>query len=383
MLIRARRYIFRGAPPAEFKRWANESPAPSDAFDVIMFGTRKHRQGRTIVDRNELRSQLLHNPHPQRLLVISKEQPHGQVEPSDMLCFAESDIEHRIQLNEFIFEINAKYREPCIICNMAVRRLRFVGDMKTTIRLINCWVERFSIHPQSRLNIEIIDSHIAHWELQDGCCDNFTMQNSSLGSVSRAGGTARAIVGNARFEQVFTPRGSSWYKQGDAADQWAQAKRELVATGNEWAAGIFHAAEMSIRTKQDASCIIRFIGGFYEDACDFGNSIARPVLWSGVVFILAFITYWLLDSPFDAPNVDACRGWIEGLCREGWSGRLSRAFYLGIQPMLNPLAGIVGVPVMIPGFPAYVYSIFHRILSFVLIFLMIVAIRRRFRLTGE
>jgi hypothetical protein len=173
-------------------------------------------------------------------------------------------------------------------------------------------------------------------------------------------------------------------KRADAADQRAQAKRDLVSLGNEWAAGVFHATEMSIRTRQDTSWLVRFIGIFYEDTCDFGNSIAKPFFWFGVWFCLSVIIYWLLDSPSGVPNVEACRGWIESLCREGWSGRVWRSIYLGIQPMLNPLAGVVGgAPVVTPGLLAYLYSIFHRILSLVLIFLIIVAIRRRFRITGE
>jgi hypothetical protein len=224
MLKGSRRFIFRRIPPEDFKIWLNGYPEIQNGSDIIMFGTRPHRNGRNIVDRAELQAQLTSNPHPQRFLVITKEQPHNQIEPADMLCFDEYNVKDRVELNQLIFECNPKYQDPCTICNVAIRYLRFVYDMKSTVRLVNCWIEKLSIHPGSRLNIEIINSHIAHWELQDACCNNLSIQSSSLGSVSRGGGETKAIVGNARFAQLVTPRGRSWYeKQVDAADQWAQA----------------------------------------------------------------------------------------------------------------------------------------------------------------
>jgi hypothetical protein len=209
------------------------------------------------------------------------------------------------------------------------------------------------------------------------------MLNSSLASVLRIGGAAKSIVGNTRFANLVTPRGRPWYdKRIDAADQWAHVKRDLASLGNQWAADIFHATEMSIRTKQEASWIVRAMGKFYEETCDFGNSTSKPFFWVGIWFIVSFAIYWLSDSSSVAPGINACRGWVESLCDEAKSARVWRALYLAAQPVLNPLAGFMGVPVVIPGPLAYVYSILHRIMSLVLIFLMIVAIRRRFRLTS-
>jgi hypothetical protein len=377
------RIIFRGTPPREFQRWANEA-VPQHPTDIVMFGTREYRQGRKIVDRCQLRKELISEPHPLRQLVVTREQPNDQPELGNLLCFQSDKDTARIDLYRLVFEGSARWEQRVVFCNMAIRELELSGGMRPVLSLVDCWVEKLSMQADHSFSLEIVDSHIACLTLAAGCLKNLTIQNSSLTSVLYSAGRTRAILKSARFTNVIIPEGISWYnKETGRPDQWAQAKRDLAQLGNDWAAGIFHAKEMSIRTKQNASWIIRFIGGFYEDACDFGNSIARPLLWSGVVSILAFITYWLLDSPSDAPNMEACRGWIESLCREGWSGRLSRALYLGIQPMLNPLGGIVGVTVMMPGLPAYIYSIFHRILFFVLIFLVIVAVRRRFRLTGE
>jgi hypothetical protein len=268
---------------------------------------------------------------------------------------------------------------------MAIRNLVFAYEMKPLITLQNCWIEKLMLS-DGAFNMEIVDSHIACLELRPRCLNSLTVRNSSLASVRCREGAGRFVVGNARFTNLVTPRGISWYnKQPDEADQWAKAKQDLAALGNAWAAGIFHATEMSIRSREDSSGFVRQIGRFYEDACDYGNSIGRPIRWIVFWFFLSWLAYFTFDleSPSVIPEPASCVGWVKSLCGESGWAQFWRTFYLSAQPVINPLAGITGASVVVPGAAAHVYSIFHRILALVLIFLIVVAIRRRFRLTVE
>jgi hypothetical protein len=102
-----------------------------------------------------------------------------------------------------------------------------------------------------------------------------------------------------------------------------------------------------------------------------------------VPVFLSWLIYFAFDlvSPSVILKAQSCVGWVEALCGDGAWARFWRTTYLSAQPVLNPLASIAGASVVMPGeLAAYGYSIFHRVLSLVLIFLALVAVRRRFRL---
>lgn len=370
------------SPPKNFQRWLNDpSAAPPDNPDIVMFGTREHRQGRNLVDRDELRTELTSNRSSDMSLVITSIQPNNQPEIGNLLCFLDLN-EKMIYLNSLIFECDNRSKENCTISNMAIRNLRFSGSMRSWIIIRNCWIEKMTVQ-KGIINMEIIDSHIAYLDIRQGSWDKLTIRNSSLASLRLHDSNKPLVVGNARIANLLTPRGASWYKKGNQeADQWAQAKQDLSHIGNVWAAGVFHATEMSIRSQEDVSKIVRGIGQFYGDVCDYGNSITRPFIWLLVWFFLSWLAYFVFDLVSSSVILEAksCVGWVKGLCGDGPWARLWRTLYLSAQPMLNPLAGITGASVVVPGPAAYVYSIFHRVLSIVLIFLLLVAVRRRFRL---
>jgi hypothetical protein len=305
-------------------------------------------------------------------------------ELGDLLYFEQGHDRPKISLNTLDIKLSSNFTSVVRIHNMAIRNLRISNTMRPMLQISDCWIELLTIR-SGPINVNIVGSHMAYMVFGSDGLGNLTIRESSISAVQLES-LASPIRGTVVFDKLVTPRGVSWYqKRPCGSDQWDRIKKQLALSGNEWAAGVFHATEMSIRSREDSSTLVRRIGKFYEDACDYGNSVGRSIFWMVFFFFFFWGVYALFEpaSPSIVADDASCVGWINNLCGEdGWA-RFWRTLYLSAQPLLNPLAGITGVSVVTPGGPAYVLSIFHRILALVLIFLMIVAIRRRFRLSVE
>jgi len=89
--------------------------------------------------------------------------------------------------------------------------------------------------------------------------------------------------------------------------------------------------------------------------------------------------YWFLGQT----KPESCGGWMKSLCGDGIEGRIWRSLYLGFHPFLHPLSGIVGGSIVEPGTLAgYLIQTIQRLGSIILIFMFLLSVRRRFRLSS-
>jgi hypothetical protein len=364
--LRELRSVFRGTPSEEFERWANADEAEVPP-ELIVYGREdlENTRGRNVPQHSqivsnpdELREQLILQRDCPRDLLISDRLPadHGL---DRLLCFEDQNLGGKVHLRELRIRSGTNRYKDLNLCNIAIKKLILPRELTGRVRIVECWVEVLHL-TESNIHREIICSDIAHIGLHHPVLKDWLIRDSSIGSVDMS---AEAQIGDVRFYNLKTPRGRSWYrKRPSSPDKWHQVKRILARGGNEWAARIFHATEMSIRSREDASNMVAEIGRFYEEACDYGNSISKPILWLLFWFVLSLLVYLAFDvnSPSVVPDVTVCVGWMECLCGEGGWARFGRVLYLAAQPVLNPLAGVMGASVVIPGLPAYMYSIFHR-----------------------
>jgi hypothetical protein len=183
------------------------------------------------------------------------------------------------------------------------------------------------------------------------------------------------FTGHISLEDVYVPRQDGEYKEGRYGSQpWSSMRAHVLALGNQKDAGVFHAAQLSIEQQYETSWPIKSVSWIYGIFSNYGNSIGLPIAWlAGLAFAL-FVVYLIADAAVQIPGTNLAN-WKAIFSDGGW-GQFWRALYL------NPLGGMVGgtPPVEPSGVGWSIIHGGHRLISIVLIFLLLLGIRRRFRM---
>jgi len=215
----------------------------------------------------------------------------------------------------------------------------------------------------------------------------------SLGELRLLGGTQELNIRNGKIRKLAAPQGTNFL--GGAVTirhvslptveanvhALRQLRAELVRTHNLDAAGPVHAAEQRI-SRQKLDYIDQIFSVLYDWASEYGGNTFWPVawflVWAGVSFAVLFVSEGtvLSERPLS--------GWQHVLNGSTLAASAARAGYLTLNQIFNPL-GIFGInPLVIPRTTwIAAASGFVCFLATVSLGLLVLALRRRFRLDGR
>ena len=131
--------------------------------------------------------------------------------------------------------------------------------------------------------------------------------------------------------------------------------------------------------REDDSWTNWFVSHLYEGMSDFGSSVLRPFLWLLLLYSVSVCAIFYSGGA-EVPPLSDLVGWQRTLIDPAW-GEYWRAFYLALQPVVNPI-GIFGPKwLLIPRYSELAaWLSLHGFLSLILLALLIFAIRRRFKI---
>lgn len=182
---------------------------------------------------------------------------------------------------------------------------------------------------------------------------------------------------DAVFWRTWVPRFRLPDETFDVAS-YRKLRTQFTRENNSLAAGIFHAAELSIERPNDSSWINRVVGVAYELGCDYGNRTFRPMGW----FLFVFLAVGTFAFAGDIGVVEPKElvGWQKSLDGSSLDSRLLRSTVLAGQTVANPL-GVFGKPLVVAKeFWQVAFLILGSLVGILALAMFLISIRRRFKL---
>ncbi len=274
---------------------------------------------------------------------------------------------HKIVLEDLNIQflgIHGNTGLPILLENCRISRLVIGVDhrpQETRLILRNSWVGNLLLFPKSNQHFEMTGGGIFNID-----CPPPDGENPFTGSV---------IFGR----DVFLPRSTKRYPI-EGPQPYRNLQAHLLKLENGPAVSFIRAAEQAIERETDTR-FNKFLSYLYQWFSNYGSSTLRPVIW--LAFLLAF-NIWLIyqtDGATRAFPDEFYVGWRENLLDTGNSGSISRAALLALQSILNPF-GIFGARAMVVAETGLlnIWLGISGLFSAVLIALLILALRRRFKM---
>ncbi len=262
-----------------------------------------------------------------------------------------------------------------VIRNMCIGTLT-AGD-GIDVTLIDCSVNNLKIGDSNKM--DFLNSNIGRLEIS-GRILQWSMKRGALLRLhmSARGPDPNPIIGTIELRKVYLPHDPSEFDVDP--QEYRDARAFLLERNNTLAAAVFHSAELALDRHRE-SWANQFASWIYELMSDYGNSIARPLLW----FLAIFVTVTTVGAIFDAiqTNIphEELHGWQFTLDKVGWHGQLWRAATYALQSIINPFGIFSTKPLLVAKSPYWSIGLtlpcWFGTLSLALI---VISLRRRFKL---
>lgn len=249
--------------------------------------------------------------------------------------------------------------ENCRISRLVLGAPRSVEE--TSVVLLNSWVGNLTLYPKCNQHFEMTGGGIFNID-----CPPPDGENPFMGSV---------IFGR----DVFLPRSTEHYPI-EGPQPYRNLQAHLVKLQNNPAVSFIRAAEQAIERETDTS-FNKFLSYLYQWFSNYGSSTFRPLVWLIALFVFNSLLIYCTDGSARVFPDDFYVGWRESLLDPDAGGRVSRATLLALQSTLNPF-GIFGARAMVVAETGLlnIWLGFSGLFSAVLIALLILALRRRFKM---
>jgi hypothetical protein len=272
------------------------------------------------------------------------------------------------------------------IDGLAIKRLtlRCADKKRPLVTIKNSIIKKLTVNTISsgELRIKIENSGIFTLKMEKESIFNLTMAASYIWNIqcphenNPISGTVN--IGEDVSFGTKQINGAFAEKQG-----YQNMRHHMMKLNNPLAAYKFH--EIELRTERNADKFLtnKIVSYLYDLFSVYGNSILRPVLW----FILFFLIFTFLTIHYGNPiwvNEVSPQGWMKIFCEDSYTSDVSKAFTYTAQNTLNPL-GILGYKnmfVLQNGFIATI-NILYNLISITLITLIVLAIRKKFRIQSS
>lgn len=252
-------------------------------------------------------------------------------------------------------------------------KLLIVG-IGTRVTLRGCYIRHLVISG-TETQIRIEDCVIGNLVFDIGTISGLDIADSCILHITTSSevATKNPFHGNVLIRDTWLARDPRDHA-GRISDL-RQIRTHLSSINNFAAAGIFHAAELSLERKHIKRWLSarKFVSWIYEVLSDYGNSISRPLIFLAVFYVVMWLIVFATDN---VVTTSGLVGWQTHLC----TSRPLRAFAYPILAIFNPV-GVFGKPILIAG--SWLSSLILTALAFIgtmCVGLMFVGIRRRFKL---
>lgn len=255
-----------------------------------------------------------------------------------------------------------------VVRNCVVKKATVALDSKAEFE--NCRIESLEISRAARATVSIRDCMIGNLTIRNASLLELQLRRCRLFRVSCENQnpfSGKVVIANSRFTRNHRHLGE--------AQQYRNIRKFLLDLGNTVAAGVFLAPEL-ILERPFEPIINRVFSWLYQAISDFGNSIARPLLWwAGSGLLFAYI-YWLQGGPSPV-TIDG-----DVLLNLDTEHQFVRSAVLSLASMVDPL-GFAGLSDLVEETSLAMIGthVAHRLISIILAALTLLAIRRRFKIS--
>lgn len=289
-------------------------------------------------------------------------------------------LSNRPRFDSYISSLSLHTEIEVALANLSVRRIHMASNVR--LHLSNCNVAHLHVATGHFSELRIENTHVGKLELVPNALHHFEMKDGSLlDIVCPPPGGQNPFTGTVSLVNVFLPRTRDHYLL-KGPQPYRNVRYHLRSLENAQMANLFHSAELAVE-RDDDSWTNRLLSRLYEVVSDFGSSALRPLLWEFMLFLLSMFFVLYSDGAVivSAETVSGLVGWQTLLSEPTTYGEYSRAAYLAVQPVVNPL-GVFGVKsILVPRYPwLAIWLSIHAILGVVLLALLVSAIRRRFKI---
>ncbi len=279
-------------------------------------------------------------------------------------------------LDRYIHSLSIQTQITLALTDLSIKTLYVVGNAK--LRLNNCNIRHLQTQAPNT-EIRLYQSNVGTLYAVGGALGHYEMQGGSLlNVVCPPPGSGNPFTGTVSFTtDVFFPRERDTYILA-GPQPYRNLRYHLRSLENAQMANLIHSAELAVE-REDDSWTNRVVSYLYEWMSDFGSSALRPFLWQVLLYVSSVCAILYSDGAAVSVPSDLA-GWQEALV-DPICGGYARAFYLALQPVVNPI-GIFGPrSLLIPQYPLLaVWLSVHGFFGLILLALLIFAIRRRFKI---
>ena len=278
-------------------------------------------------------------------------------------------------LDRYISSLTVAVQTRLTLSDLSIKTLSFGPGVN--LRINNCNIRFLQIYGKSEIRLS--RSNVGTLSMGSDAASHYEMEGGSLLNVEcPPPGPNNPFTGTVSFtKDVFFPRKRNTYILS-GPQPYRSMRHHLRSLENAQMANLIHSAELAVE-REDDSWTNRFFSYLYEGMSDFGSSALRPILWLLLFYALSVCAIFYSDGA-EVPPLSDLVGWQRALIDPAW-GEYWRAFYLALQPVVNPI-GIFGPKsLLVPRYPLLaVWLSVHGFFGLILLALVIFAIRRRFKI---
>lgn len=286
--------------------------------------------------------------------------------------------------------INHQVINPLLIKNTHVNLLQITpGTGDILIELEDCNVSKLvlpslaNVSTTARGFLKIRNSWIGTLQLGSKTICDFDMSGGGILSIEcPSPQEINPFNGSVTFQNVFLPRKTEGYPL-KGAQPYRNMRYHLKALENTGMADLYHAAELAIERETDTRTN-RILSRLYETFSDFGGSTIRPIMWLLLVFSFSVLFYYSSDGITLALDEKMYTGWRDVFVvstQNEISSRAAKASIYAAQQLVNPLGIMGSKSLLIPkNLFILIWATIQSLISTTLLTLLILAIRRRFKL---
>lgn len=242
--------------------------------------------------------------------------------------------------------------------------------------LINCKIKRLTLDNNAK--VRLIDSHVGCLNvLKRGCSEFKAVRGGILNIDCSPPKSNNPFTGSVVFINTFFPKNTNDYLLKNA-QPYRNMRHHLMSLENEVMASKFHSLELVIERETDPFPD-NLLSYMYAAFSSYGGSIIKPFIWFTLLLLISWLAIGSINGADIAMNEEAYHGWQKALCEE--DAAYSRAAVLVGQYVFNPF-GVLGTKALVVAKSNGVlfWMMVQSFLSATLITLLILAIRRRFKL---
>lgn len=268
--------------------------------------------------------------------------------------------------------------------NLSIKELLIRGAPNSTILIENCRISRLQLGMGgggNEVNLVMRKSWVGNLVLYPKSIQHFEMTGGGIFNLECPTPDAEnPFTGSVIFARdVFLPRNTKHYLI-KGPQPYRNLQAQLMKLENGPAVSFVRAAEQAIEREADTH-FNKFLSYLYQWFSDFGSSALRPVLWLVALFVSNALLIYYIDGAVLKLQAELYAGWEKNLLDTSATGKASRAAFLALQSIVNPF-GIFGARAMVVAETGLlnIWLGVSGLFSAVLIALLILALRRRFKM---